>query len=54
VILECGQQGDQGVGEVGQLVGRVSLQDAEIDEETHDRFACPIVGAAQHPGLQDP
>ena len=54
VVLERRQQGDQRIGEVRDQVGRVLLQDAEVDEEPDDRLASPVIRSAQHARLEDP
>ena len=54
VVLERRQQRDQRVGEVRELVRRVLLEDAEVDEHADDRLARPVVRAAQDARLEDP
>ncbi len=54
VVLEGGQERHQRVREVGQLVGRVLLEHAEIDQQPDDRFAGPVIRPTQDPGLEDP
>ncbi len=54
VVLERRQQRDQRVGEPRKLVRWVRLENAKVDEQADDRFARPVVRAAQHAGLEDP
>ena len=53
VVLERRQQRDQRVGEVREQVGRVLLEDAEVDQQPDDRLARPVVGTAQDARLED-
>ena len=53
VVLERRQQRDERVGEVRELVRRVLLEDAEVDEQADDRLARPVVRAAQDARLED-
>ena len=53
VVLEGRHERDERVGEAGELVGRVVLEDAEVDEQADDRFARPVVRAAQDARLED-
>src|SRR5258706_2261509 len=53
VVLEAREELDEGVGEARDLVRRVVLEDAEIDDHPDDRFACPVVGATEDPRLDD-
>jgi hypothetical protein len=54
MVLEGRQEGDQRIGEVRDLVGRVVLQHAEVDEKPDDRLTGPVVRSAQHARLEDP
>ena len=54
VVLERRQERDERVVEPGQLVRRVLLEDAEVDEQADDRLAGPVVRAAQDARLEDP
>ena len=54
VVLEGRQERDERVGEAGELVRRVLLEDAEVDEHADDRLAGPVVRAAQDARLEDP
>ena len=53
VVLEAGQEVDEGVDEARDLVAREILEDAEVDDHPDDRLAGPIVRATQDPGLAD-
>jgi hypothetical protein len=54
MVLEARQELDEGFGEARDLVAREVLEDAEVDDHPDDRFARPVVRAAQDPGLDDP
>ena len=53
VVLERGQQRDQGVTEVRDQVGRVLFEHAQIDQQTDDRLARPVIRAPQDARLED-
>ena len=54
VVLERRQERDECIVEAGELVRGVLLEDAEIDEQTDDRLACPVVRATEDACLEDP
>ena len=54
VVLEARQEVHEGLGEARDLVARVVLERAEVDDHPDDGFASPVVGAAQDPRLDDP
>ena len=53
VVLEAGQQPDQGIDEAGDRIAGELLEVAQVDEHPHDRLARPVVRAAQDPRLDD-
>ena len=53
MVLEAGQQSDEGVGEARDLVRREVLEDPEVDDHPDDRLAGPVVRAAKDAGLDD-
>jgi hypothetical protein len=53
VVLERRHQLDQRVGEVRDRVRRERLEHAEVHQHPHDRFARPVVRAAQDARLED-
>ena len=53
VVLEAGQHLEELLGEAGQLVGRVVLERAQVDDEVDGLLVGPDVRAAVDAGLQD-
>ena len=53
VLAQAGQRLEQAVGEVGERVGGVLLEDAEVDHEVDGLVVGPDVGPAVDAGLDD-
>ena len=53
VVVQAGQQGDQGLGEAGQRVGRELLQPADVDDHVDGHLVGVVVRAPVHPKLPD-
>ncbi len=53
VLAQAGQGLEQAVGEVGERVGGVVLEDAEVDHEVDGLVVGPDVGSAVDASLED-